>query len=161
MKPRIPPLGLTLAWLMLANAGPVLADRPHLTPPDQGKGVRSTPWQSWIDPAIPFSRAPPQRQHRIVYAFDKPGSAALTIDMELSKQCRKGRFNQLIDLQYRAFGPNERAYGVAYGRMAVNLYDPDKRRNDDTVYFFRDHDTSICRVYKAAQADLRRFYIGP
>lgn len=150
-----------LALCLLLPAGPSRAERPAAARPEQGGGMAKLPWQSWIDPGRLPPRPVPQRRDRIVYAFDQAGRTQLTADLELSKLCRTGRFNQLINLHYRAFGPQERAFGVAYGRMAVNLYDPLHRRQEDTVYFFRDQDTTRCAVFKARQADLRRFYIGP
>ncbi len=98
---------------------------------------------------------------RIVYAFDAPSRSRMTADLTLSKMCRTGQFMQIVNYHYRAFGPTEEALGVAFGRMSVNLYDPTRRRQEDTVYFFRDQGTTRCAVFTAKQADLVRFYIGP
>lgn len=160
---RAPPFAAAL-WLCAAlvfGAGHAWAERPGPARPEHGGGLGKLPWQSWIDPAIAFPRAAPQRRDRIVYAFDGPATARIKADLELSKLCRSGRFMQLINLHYRAFGPDERPWGVAYGRMSVNLYDPTRRRNEELVYFFKDQDTTNCAVFTARQEDLRRFYIGP
>ncbi|OYQ33429.1 hypothetical protein CHU95_13540 [Niveispirillum lacus] len=152
--------GLVAALVMMA--GPARAERPAApAQPDQGRGFGKLPWQSWMDPAIARPRPTPQRRDRIVYAFDRPSRGLLTVDRELSRLCRQGRFNQLINLHYRAFGPDEKPWGVAYGRMAVNLFDPTRRRDEGLVYFFRGQETSNCTVYTARQDDLRGFYIGP
>lgn len=152
-------LALVLAGLA---AGPALADRrPVPTQPESGHGFRRPPWQSWIDPAIAPPRPTPQRLMRIVYAFDAPSKSRMTPNMALSKLCRAGEFMQLINLQYRAFGPKEEAMGVAFGRMSVNLYDPTRQRQEDNVYFFRDQGTTRCAVFTAKQADLSRYYVGP
>jgi len=135
--------------------------RPAPARPEEGKGLGKLPWQSWIDPAIPDERPPVQRLDRIVYAFDTAAKQQMIRDGDLSRLCRRGQFNQVVNMRYRAFGPDERPLGVAYGRMAVNLYDPLHRRYEDTVYFFKDQDTALCTVYTAKQEDLRRYYIGP
>lgn len=155
---------LALAGLMLTAilTGPALAERPAApAQPEQGRGFGKLPWQSWMDPAIAEPRPVPQRRDRIVYAFDAPSRGLLKADRELSKLCRQRRFNQLINLHYRAFGPEERPWGVAYGRMAVNLFDPGRRRDEGLVYFFKGQETTNCTVFTARQDDLRRFYIGP
>lgn len=147
--------------LVGAAAVPALAERPAPAQPDGGHGFGRLPWQSWIDPAVPPRRPTPQRFMRIVYAFDAPAKSQMTADIPLSKLCRSGLFMQIINYHYRAFGPKEEALGVAFGRMSVNLYDPTRQRQEDTVYFFRDQGTPRCAVFTAKQADLNRFYIGP
>lgn len=144
-----------------ASALPALADRSVPAQPESGHGFRRLPWQSWIDPAVPPPRAAPQRFMRIVYAFDAPSRSRMSADIALSRLCRTGQFMQIINYHYRAFGPREEPLGVAFGRMSVNLYDPTRQRQEDTVYFFRDQGTTRCTVFTAKQADLSRFYIGP
>lgn len=162
MTYRLPMPGLAaLACLLLATAAPALADRPAPAQPNQERGFGKLPWQSWMDPAIARPRPAPQRRDRIVYAFDAPSRGLLTVNLELSKLCRARRFNQLVNLHYRAFAPDERPWGVAYGRMAVNLFDPGHRRDEGLVYFFKGQETTNCTVFTARQDDLRGFYIGP
>ncbi|MFY8094088.1 MAG: hypothetical protein ACOVN0_11490 [Niveispirillum sp.] len=151
-----------LAAAAMIIGPPAQAERPAApAPPEHGRGFGKLPWQSWMDPAIARPRPTPERRDRIVYAFDAPSRGLLKIDLELSRLCRQGRFQQLINLHYRAFGPDERPWGVAYGRMAVNLYDPTRRRDEGLVYFFKGQESSNCNVFTARQDDLRRFYIGP
>ncbi|MFV3127862.1 hypothetical protein [Niveispirillum sp. KHB5.9] len=159
MTRRLPISGLALACLLLT--APALADRPAPAQPNHGRGFGKLPWQSWTDPAIAKPRPAPQRRDRIVYAFDAPSRGLLTVNLELSKLCRARQFSQLINLHYRAFGSEERPWGVAYGRMAVNLFDPNHKRDEGLVYFFKGQETTNCTVYTARQDDLRGFYIGP
>jgi len=153
--------GLAL-FAILYPRHPALAERPAApAQPEHGRGFGKLPWQSWMDPAIAKPRPTPERRDRIVYAFDAPMRGVVKVDLALSRLCRQGRFNQLINMHYRAFGPKERPCGVAYGRMAVNLFDPTRQRQEDVVYFFQGQESSNCTVYTARQEDLRRFYIGP
>ena len=91
---------------------PAMAERPAPAQPEKVNGFGKLPWQSWIDPAIARPRPAPQRRDRIVYSFNAPARGLLKADLELSRLCRQGRFNQLINLHYRAFGPEERPFGV-------------------------------------------------
>lgn len=112
-------------------------------------------------PAIPPPRPDWRWNDRIVYAFDRPARDLLTPAPELSQACRRGRFIQRTNLRYRAFGPGEQPLGVAYGKLAVNLVDPDGRRSEDMVYFFKDQDTARCTVLTAPQEALREWFVGP
>jgi len=111
--------------------------------------------------AIPVPLPPWQRLNRIVYAFDRPARDLLTPAPELSLACRRGRFLQRLDMIYRAFGPKEPPLGVAYGHMAINLVDPDRRRRAELVYFFSMQDTGRCTVYTARAEDLRPWFVPP
>lgn len=161
MRQRLFPI-LLLAGLMAAGAAaPALAERASPAQPEGGHGFGRLPWQSWIDPLPVQPHPTPDRRDRIVFAFDVPAGRVLQMDRELSKLCRRGLFNQLVNLRYRAFGPRERPLGVAYGRLGVNLYDPTHRHDETLVYFFKDQDTTNCSVLTARLDDLMRFYIGP
>lgn len=164
-------LCLLLALLLVPS--PTLAAQPAEPPPaDPARPVpRLAPAPPGAmkrlpyDPDPPAAVAPPrpawQRRDRVAYAFDKPSLQIITPAPDLSKLCRQGRFNQRIDMAYRAFGPGERPLGVAYGFMAVNLIDPLNRRQTDTVYFFRDHDGGRCQVFTARLDDLKPWFVGP
>ncbi|MGQ3045858.1 MAG: hypothetical protein ACT6Q8_02805 [Niveispirillum sp.] len=161
IRPALPLLALAGCLTIAALPGTALADRPAPAQADKVNGFGKLPWQSWIDPAIARPRPAPQRRDRIVYSFNAPSRGLMKADLELSRLCRQGRFNQLVNLHYRAFGPEERPFGVAYGRMAVNLFDPTRRRDEALVYFFKGQESTNCTVFTARQADLQRFYIGP
>ena len=123
--------------------------------------VGRLPLDRTIKPAVPDPRPPWQSRDRIVYAFDRPLRDVLTVAPDLSQECRRGNFRQRVDLLYRAFGPREQPFGVAYGRGAINLIDVGRRRRDDTVYFFHRQDTGRCTVYTARLEEIRTFFIGP
>ncbi len=161
IRPALPLLALAGCLTIAALSSPALADRPAPAQAEKVNGFGKLPWQSWIDPAIARPRPAPQRRDRIVYSFNAPSLGLMKADLELSRLCRQGRFNQLVNLHYRAFGPDERPFGVAYGRMAVNLFDPTRRRDEAMVYFFKGQESTNCTVFTARQTDLQRFYIGP
>ncbi|QJE71989.1 hypothetical protein HHL28_01710 [Aerophototrophica crusticola] len=152
-------IALTLAAAVIAL--PASADdRPPPARTDPAH-FGTLPYNSDGDPARAAPRAPYQVLQRIVYAFDRPAAQVLAADAALTAQCRRGRFNQRIAFRYRAFGPGERPLGVAFGYMATNLVDPGRLRRGDTVYFFRDHDTSRCTVLTATLESLRGWFVPP
>ncbi|MEA1650205.1 hypothetical protein UAJ10_14435 [Nitrospirillum sp. BR 11164] len=112
-------------------------------------------------PAVALPLPPRHTQARIVYAFAGPASRMMTVSRDLSDACRRGRFIQRVDMLYRAFGPKESPLGVAYGTWAINLVDPDRKREVGTVYFFDKQDTARCTVYTARQDVLLPWYYGP
>ncbi|MDG3442161.1 hypothetical protein [Nitrospirillum amazonense] len=112
-------------------------------------------------PAVALPLPPRYTQPRIVYAFAGPAARMMTVSRELSDACRRGRFIQRVDMLYRAFGPRENPLGVAYGTWAINLMDPDRKREAGTVYFFDKQDTARCTVYTARQDVLLPWYYGP
>jgi len=126
-----------------------------------GAGLGRLPYDPRPTGVVPGPRRPAERRDRIVYAFDQPSRSLLTVSRELSAECRRGRFIQRIDMQYRAFGPGERPLGVAYGKWALNLVDPQRRRNPELVYFFDKQDTARCTVYTARMAEIRDWFVGP
>ncbi|HYC04303.1 MAG TPA: hypothetical protein VED40_13480 [Azospirillaceae bacterium] len=148
--------------LLLPLAAPVMAEtQPRLEMGGQPPKAGSLP----TDPALPTPKITPRppwwSKDRIVYAFDRPAKEWLSQDMALTKACQRGEFVQVVDMLYRAFGPSERPLGVAYGTMAINLYDPKRLRQVGTVYFFADQDSGRCRVWTARQDDIRDFFVGP
>lgn len=161
IRPALPLLALAGCLAIAAPPPSAMADRPAPAQADKVNGFGKLPWQSWIDPAIARPRPAPQRRDRIVYSFNAPSRGLLQVNLELSRLCRQQQFNQLINLHYRAFGPEERPMGVAYGRMAVNLFDPTRKRDEGLVYFFKGQESTNCMVFTARQEDLRRFYVGP
>lgn len=153
--------------LLLAAPQPAVAGE-TLPPDDRLRLERTGPGQARglpYDPSPPPAIAPPgppfERRGRIVYAFDAPARSRLTPEPELSALCRRGAFIQRIDMLYRGFGPGERPLGVAYGWMAINLVDPDGRREADTVYFFDRQDTGRCAVFSAKAEAIRAWFVGP
>jgi hypothetical protein len=153
------------AAVALSTVGPVrAASAPGAEPPvarTHPSHVGRSPLDRTIRPAVPDPRPPWQSRDRIVYAFDRPLRDVLTVAPDLSQECRRGNFRQRVDLLYRAFGPREQPFGVAYGRGAINLIDVGRRRRDDTVYFFHRQDTGRCTVYTARLEEIRPFFIGP
>lgn len=149
---------MLLGLLVMPAAADATEGRPRPAP--EG-GYGRLPWQSWIDPAIAPPRPAWQYQQRIIYAFDKPAGDILIRDAGLSRLCRQGQFLQRINLHYRAFGPDERPLGVGFGNLSANLVDPQRQRQPDTAYFFRDQDTGRCEVFSAKLDDLRPYLVGP
>jgi len=149
------------ALILAVLASPALAESGRLplahTPPQVGSPPRDPEGQK---PQI-RPRPPWRSRDRIVYAFDKPAREVLAFSLDLSRACQLGRFVQRIDMLYRAFGPEERPLGVAYGTMAINLYDPGRLRRAGTVYFFAHQDYGRCQVFTAEQEAIRPFFVGP
>ncbi|ASG21193.1 hypothetical protein [Nitrospirillum viridazoti] len=131
-----------------------------LTQP-QPDHVGAGPYDPSPPPAVALPLPPRYTQPRIVYAFAGPALRMMTVSRELSDACRRGRFIQRVDMLYRAFGPKESPLGVAYGTWAINLVDPDRKREAGTVYFFDKQDTARCTVYTARQDVLLPWYYGP
>ena len=75
-----------------------------------------------------------------------------TLDAEMSRACRKHRFNQLVDHRlFIAYG-GERGAGVTgVAKRGWNLRDPDGRAAPDATYHFADDGLSTCRVYVARE----------
>lgn len=153
--------GALAAVALMALAGTTPAgerlplERPHADHPGR------PPYDGNPPPAVALPRLPWESKNRIVYAFDGPARAQLERSAELSAACRRGEFIQRIDMLYRAFGPDERPLGVAFGWMAVNLVDKGRRREATRVYFFERQDTGRCTVYSAALESLRPWFVGP
>jgi hypothetical protein len=158
MPSRALPLLLLLALVAAAPAG---AEEKQRARPQPETGYGRLPWQSWQDPAIAPPRPTWQYQQRIVFSFDKAAGTVLTPRPDLTKLCRQNLFVQRINMRYRAFGPGERPLGVGFGSLSVNLFDPQQKRTNDTVYFFKDQDTGRCTVSSARLEDIRRYFIGP
>ncbi|MEA1676965.1 hypothetical protein [Nitrospirillum sp. BR 11163] len=131
-----------------------------LTQPQPGH-MGAGPYDPSPPPAVALPLPPRHTQPRIVYAFAGPAVRMMAVSRDLSDACRRGRFIQRVDMLYRAFGPKESPLGVAYGTWAINLVDPDRKREAGTVYFFDKQDTARCTVYTARQDVLLPWYYGP
>ncbi|MBB6249747.1 hypothetical protein [Nitrospirillum iridis] len=119
------------------------------------------PYDPSPTPAVALPLPPRYTMPRIVYAFAQPATKMMVLSRALSDACRRGRFIQRVDMLYRAFGPKETPLGVAYGTWAINLVDPDRKREVGMVYFFDKQDTARCAVYTARQDVLMPWYYGP
>jgi hypothetical protein len=158
MSPRALPL---LVLVILALCPPGTAEEKQRPRPQPETGYGRLPWQSWQDPAIAPPRPAWQYQQRIVFSFDQASRTLLTPRPDLSQLCRQNLFLQRINMHYRAFGPGEQPLGVGFGSLSANLYDPQRKRSPDTVYFFKEQDTGRCSVSSARLEDIRRYFIGP
>jgi len=76
------------------------------------------------------------------------------LDKDLSTECARGKFNQLQSNRLKIVfkGPIGPAIlGVAAG--GFNLYDPNRRAQRDTSYFFFHDKTGDCEVYRFTKGD--------
>jgi len=137
----LPAALLCIALLLLPAPNAAQVQEPLRTTPEHPFGAQ------------PFGvpRPMPRRvRPKIVYSLDGERFDALArFEPQLTRLCRQGAFTQIMDGWLYARTP-QRRYGVAFPNGA-NLYDPQQRRRPDLVYFFRDQDSSRCRVYVARQ----------
>ncbi|MEE3626775.1 hypothetical protein UCD39_22820 [Nitrospirillum sp. BR 11752] len=158
MTPQVTPVsGSPAQWMVRPTPS---QDPMKLAQPQPGH-MGAGPYDPSPPPAVALPLPPPHTQSRIVYAFAGPAARMMTVSRELSDACRRGRFTQRINMLYRAFGTKETPLGVAYGTWAINLVDPDRKREAGTVYFFDKQDTARCTVYTARQDVLLPWYYGP
>ncbi|WP_145729696.1 hypothetical protein [Nitrospirillum pindoramense] len=157
MPQMTPVSGSPAQWMVRPTPS---QDPMKLAQPQPGH-MGAGPYDPSPPPAVALPLPPPHTQSRIVYAFAGPAARMMTVSRELSDACRRGRFTQRVNMLYRAFGTKETPLGVAYGTWAINLVDPDRKREAGTVYFFDKQDTARCTVYTARQDVLLPWYYGP
>ncbi|MCX8501105.1 MAG: hypothetical protein ORO03_05370 [Alphaproteobacteria bacterium] len=75
-----------------------------------------------------------------------------TIDIDLSRECSLGRFNQKVPFQYAGqfFGPHGAAMIGGVKGSGLNLHDPLGQASQGHDYWFYRDRTSACVVYWAA-----------
>jgi hypothetical protein len=72
------------------------------------------------------------------------------IDADLSRACRRGRFNQVADHRLHIAYRGEKGAGVTgIAKRGWNLRDPNGLAQPGATYHFADDGYSTCRVYVA------------
>jgi hypothetical protein len=100
------------------------------------------------------SAAAAQPVDRVLVQSTHPYWEVGVLDKDLSTECARGKFNQVQSNRLKIVfkGPIGPAIlGVATG--SFNLYDPNRRAQRETSYFFFQDKTGGCQVYRFTKGD--------